>query len=99
MEISGCHHIRSYCDVDLKRQMRKIYTSANMLIRKFYKCSDDVTCYLFKVYCSTMQCSAMLFDSIQSAMKKLQWLIITVYADYYLYQHTIMLDNQCYPYI
>ena len=41
------------CDLDLKRQMRKFYTNANMLIRKFFKCTVDVKCYLFKTYCST----------------------------------------------
>ena len=60
------------CDLDLKRQMRKFYTNANMLIRKFFKCSVDVKCYLFKTYCSTMYCSAMWFDSNNSAMKKLK---------------------------
>ena len=47
------------CDLDLKRQMRKFYTNANMLIRKFFKCAVDVKCYLFKTYCSTLYCSAM----------------------------------------
>ena len=60
------------CDADLKRQMRKFYTNANMLIRKFFKCSVDVKCYLFKTYCSTMYCSAMWFDTTKSAMKKLK---------------------------
>ena len=67
------------CDSDLKRQMKKIDTNANMLIRKLLKCSLDVKCYLFKTYCSILYCSAMLFDSTKSAMKKLK-----VYADYYL---------------
>ena len=52
--------------------MRKFYTNANMLIRKFFKCSVDVKCYLFKTYCSTMYCSAMWFDTTKSAMKKLK---------------------------
>ena len=60
------------CDADLKRQMRKFYTNANMLIRKFFKCSVDVKCYLFKMCCSTMYCSAMWFDTTKSAMKKLK---------------------------
>ena len=51
--------------------MRKFYTDANMLIRKFFKCSIDVKCYLFKTYCSTMYCSAMWFDTTKSAMKKI----------------------------
>ena len=50
----------------------KFYTNANMLIRKFFKCSVDVKCYLFKTYCSTMYCSAMWFDTTKSAMKKLK---------------------------
>ena len=33
--------------------MRKCYANANMLLRKFVKCSPDVKCYLFKTYCST----------------------------------------------
>ena len=52
--------------------MRKFYTNANMLIRKFFKCTVDVKCYLFKTYCSTLYCSAMWFDSTKSAMKKLK---------------------------
>ena len=43
-----------------------------MLIGKFFKCSVDVKCYLFKTYCSTMYCSAMWFDTTKSAMKKLK---------------------------
>ena len=52
--------------------MRKFYTNANMLIRKFLKCTVDVKCYLFKTYCSTLYCSAMWFHSAKSAMKKLK---------------------------
>ena len=52
--------------------MRKFYPNANMLIRKFFKCSIDVKCYLFKTYCSTMYCSAMWFDTTKSAMKNLK---------------------------
>ena len=51
------------CELDLKRQMRKFYTNANMLIRIFSKCSVDAKCYLFKTYCYIMYCSAMWFDS------------------------------------
>ena len=47
--------------------MKKFDTNANMLIRKFFKCTVDVKCYLFKTYCS-----AMWFDSTKSAMKKLK---------------------------
>ena len=32
------------CDGDLKRQTRKYYANANMLLRKFSYCSPDVKC-------------------------------------------------------
>ena len=49
--------------------MRKFCTNANLLIRKFSKCSVDVKCYSFKTFCSAMYCSAMWFDNSKSAMK------------------------------
>ena len=39
-------------DLDLKRQMTKMYANANVLLKKFSKCSINVKCYLFKTYCS-----------------------------------------------
>ena len=59
-------------DNDLKRQMRKFYANANMLIRNFSKCSVNVKCYLFKTYCSTMDCSALWFNSTKTALTKLK---------------------------
>ena len=52
--------------------MRKFYANANMLIRKFSKCSVNVKCYLFKIYCSTMYCSALWFNSTKTALTKLK---------------------------
>ena len=46
-------------DVDLKRQMRKLYANVNLLLRKFSKCSVDVKCFLFKTYCSNLYCAPM----------------------------------------
>ena len=40
--------------VDLKRQMRKLYANAKLLLRKFPKCSVDVKCFLLKKYCSNL---------------------------------------------
>ena len=60
------------CDADLKRQMRKYYANANMLLRKFSYCSPDVKCCMFKSYCFTMYCSSMWFDSTVTAMRKLK---------------------------
>ena len=59
-------------DNDLKRQMRKFYANADMLFRKFSKCSVNVKCYLFKTYCSTMYRSALWFNSTKTALTKLK---------------------------
>ena len=59
-------------DNDLKRQMRKFYANANMLSRNFSKCSVNVKCYPFKIYCSTMYCSALLFNSTKPTLTKLK---------------------------
>ena len=60
------------CDGDLKRQMRKHYSHANILLRKFSYCFPDVKCCMFKSYCATMYCSYMWFDSTVTSMKKLK---------------------------
>ena len=42
------------CDQDIHRQIRKTYPNANILLIMFSKCSIDVKCYLFKMYCSSV---------------------------------------------
>ena len=59
-------------DLDLKRQMTKMYANANVLLRKFSKCSINVKCYLFKIYCSNLYCAPMWFDCTKTALKKLK---------------------------
>ena len=59
-------------DNDMKRQMRKFYANANMLIRKFSKCSVNINWYIFETYCSTMYCSALWFNSTKTALTKLK---------------------------
>ena len=59
-------------DLDLKRQMRKMYANANVLLRKFSKCSINVKCYLFKTYCSNLYCAPMWLDCTKTALKKLK---------------------------
>ena len=59
-------------ELDLKRQMRKMYANANVLLRKFSKCSINVKCYLFKTYCSNLYCAPMWFDYTKTALKKLK---------------------------
>ena len=60
------------CDLDLKRQMRKCYSNANMFLRKFVKCSPDVKCYLFKTYCCNLYCAPFWYDSTIAVMKNLK---------------------------
>ena len=60
------------CDHDINRQIRKFYSNVNILLRRFSKCSIDVKCYLFKMYCSNLYCSSFWFDSSKTAMKKIK---------------------------
>ena len=50
------------CDRDLKRQMKIFYSNANMLLRRFSKCSIPVKCYLFKTYCSNLYCAPLYIE-------------------------------------
>ena len=59
----------------VKGQMWKIYANTNLLLRKFFKCSVDVKCFLFKILshnCSNLYCAPMLFDCTKTAFKKLK---------------------------
>ena len=75
--VDKCKYLRiiiseATCDGDLKRQIRKYYANANMLLRKFSYCTPDVKCCMFKFYCATMYCSSMWFDSTVTSIKKLK---------------------------
>ena len=59
-------------DLDLKRQMRKKYANASLLLRKFSSYSVSVKCYLFKTCCSTLYCAPLWFDCTKTALKKLK---------------------------
>ena len=52
--------------------MRKMYANANLLLRKFSKCSVNVKCYLFKTYCSNLYCAPMWFDCTKTTSTKLK---------------------------
>ena len=54
----------------MKRQLGKFYANANMLIRKFSFCSDDVNVFLFKSYCTNLYCTQFWYDSSETLMKK-----------------------------
>ena len=51
--VSECKYLsvivcQKNCDRDLKRQKKNFFANANMLLRRFSKCSIAVKCYLFK---------------------------------------------------
>ena len=57
-------------DKDVYRQMRKYYAGINSLIRRFYACSYDVKCYLFRSYISNMYCGQLWFNSTTYCLNK-----------------------------
>ena len=59
-------------DKDVHRQMRKYYAGINTLIRRFYACSYDVNCYLFRSYISNMYCGPFWFNSTKYCLNKLR---------------------------
>ena len=58
-------------DLDISRQCRFIYAKGNSLIRKFYKCSDDVKVTLFQTHCSSMYSAYLWSRYNQSSLRKL----------------------------
>ena len=74
--VNNCRYlgvkIETYsCKSDMKRQLCKFYANANMLIRKFSFCFDDVKVFLFKSYCTNLYCTQFWYDSSETLMKKL----------------------------
>ena len=59
-------------DKDVHRQMRKYYAGINTLIRRFYACSYDVKCFLFRSYISNMYCGQFWFNSTKYCLNKLR---------------------------
>ena len=59
-------------DKGVHRQMRKYYAGINTLIRRFYACSYDVKCYLFRSYISNMYCGQFWFNSTKYCLNKLR---------------------------
>ena len=51
-------------DTDIDREIRSIFFRANMLVRKFGKCSAAVKITLFKSYCLNMYDSALWYTTL-----------------------------------
>ena len=58
--------------INVARLTRKFYlhVQANLLLRNFRHCSDDVKCALFQAYCTDMDCCQLWFNSTKSSVKK-----------------------------
>ena len=56
--------------IDVSRQTRKFYAQANMLLRNFRYCSNEVKCSL--LFCTNMYCCPLWFNSTSSSVKKLK---------------------------
>ncbi len=48
-------------DDDMYRQRHKRYAQANILVRKFYMCSDEVKIDLFRAYCTSFYTAPLWF--------------------------------------
>ncbi len=59
-------------DIDMKRQLRSLYASANSVISKFALCSIPVKCHLIESYCLSFYCSYLCCDFIKSSQSKLR---------------------------
>ncbi len=59
-------------DEDIERQHRMIYMQANILLRKFSFCSDEVKVSLFKAHCTTLYTAHLWCNYRASSLQKLQ---------------------------
>ena len=57
-------------DRDIDRQCRYFYAKGNSLVRRFYKCSDNVKVTLFKAYCSSLYSSFLWCRYTQATYRK-----------------------------
>ena len=58
-------------DRDIKRQYQYLYGRANMLVKKFKNCSDDIKIQLFRSYCTGMYTGQLWWNYSKRVMKKL----------------------------
>ena len=60
-----------YDNAHIKKEMRNTFARGNMLIRNFRHCSDDVKVKLFRTYCSSIYCCALISKYHKTVLKKL----------------------------
>ncbi len=59
-------------DKDIYRQRCKIYSQANMLLRKFSMCSDSVKCSLFRTYITPLYTAQLWSNYKKMSMQRLK---------------------------
>ena len=59
-------------DLDIKRQYRSQCGRANMLIRRFERCSQNVKLVLFRAYCTVMYCAPLWCSFAKGVHNKLR---------------------------
>lgn len=59
-------------DQDIKRQMRSVYTKANMLNMRFHKCDYIVKVNLFQCYCTNFYCSQLWWNYGSNTYSKIK---------------------------
>ena len=64
-------HASMKTTIDVARQTLKFYMQANLFLRNFRYCSDDVKCTLFQSYCTNMYRCQLWFNSTKSSLIKL----------------------------
>ena len=63
--------MKTTIDVHVARQTRNFYLQANLLLRNFRHCSDQVKFVLFQTYCTNLYCCQLWFNSTKSSLKNL----------------------------
>ena len=64
-------------DDDMARQYKRINAQGNALIRKFCICTENVTCTLFKSYCTSLYTCQLWHKYKSESIRKLcvgKWL-------------------------
>ena len=59
-------------DIDIKRQVKCVYSKGNTLIRKFRACTNDVKTQLFQAFCTSMYCSPLWCHNKRSSFQQLR---------------------------
>ena len=84
--------------IDVARQTHKFYLEANLLLRNFRHCSDQVKCVLFQTYCINLYCCQLWFNSTKSSLKKLSTIaIIVCYVVFLGFANCIVLVKCLFP--